>query len=37
MALGGAAIAVGDLEAELAWTLDDPAAVRAWLQRLVER
>jgi trehalose 6-phosphate phosphatase len=33
-ALGGGGVAVGGLEAELAWALPDPAAVRAWLRTL---
>jgi trehalose 6-phosphate phosphatase len=34
-ALGGGGVAVGGLEAELAWVLADPAAVRAWLRSLL--
>jgi trehalose 6-phosphate phosphatase len=33
-ALGGDGVAVGGLNANVAWTLSDPAAVRAWLRRL---
>jgi trehalose 6-phosphate phosphatase len=33
-ALGGAGIAVGGLDADVAWRLPDPAAVRAWLEQL---
>jgi trehalose 6-phosphate phosphatase len=32
--LGGGGVAVGGLEAELAWKLPDPAAVRDWLRQL---
>ena len=35
-ALGGGGIAVGGLEAHLAWELADPAAVRAWLKSLLD-
>jgi len=34
-ALGGDGIAVGGLEAEVAWALADPAAVRGWLKGLL--
>lgn len=33
-ALGGDGIAVGGLDADVAWMLSDPAAVRAWLRQL---
>ena len=33
-ALGGDGIAVGGLDADVAWMLSDPAAVRDWLRRL---
>jgi trehalose 6-phosphate phosphatase len=33
-ALGGDGIAVGALDADVAWALSDPAAVRDWLRRL---
>jgi trehalose 6-phosphate phosphatase len=36
MAVGGGGIAVGGLEAHLAWTLPDPTAVRAWLRSLLD-
>jgi trehalose 6-phosphate phosphatase len=32
--LGGDGIAVGGLDADVAWSLSDPAAVRDWLRRL---
>jgi len=35
-ALGGGGIAVGGLDADVAWRLSDPAAVRAWLRQLVD-
>ena len=34
VAIGGGGVAVGGLEAELAWVLPDPAAVCAWLRSL---
>ena len=33
-ALGGDGVAVGGLDADVAWMLSDPAAVRDWLRRL---
>jgi len=33
-ALGGDGVAVGGLDADVAWMLSDPAAVRGWLRRL---
>jgi trehalose 6-phosphate phosphatase len=35
-ALGGDGVAVGGLDADVAWMLSDPAAVRAWLRRLAD-
>jgi trehalose 6-phosphate phosphatase len=35
-ALSGDGIAVGGLDADVAWRLADPAAVRVWLKRLVD-
>jgi trehalose 6-phosphate phosphatase len=35
-ALGGDGIAVGGLDADVAWVLSDPAAVRDWLRRLAD-
>ncbi|WP_395017248.1 trehalose-phosphatase [Dongia sp.] len=34
-ALGGDGVAIGGLDAEVAWALSDPAAVRAWLKALL--
>jgi trehalose 6-phosphate phosphatase len=34
-ALGGDGVAVGGLDADVAWVLSDPAAVRDWLRRLL--
>jgi trehalose 6-phosphate phosphatase len=33
--LGGDGVAVGGLDADVAWSLSDPAAVRAWLKSLL--
>jgi trehalose 6-phosphate phosphatase len=35
--LGGDGIAVGGLDADVSWRLTDPAAMRAWLRKLVDR
>jgi trehalose 6-phosphate phosphatase len=35
-ALGGDGVAVGGLDADVAWTLSGPAAVRSWLNRLAD-
>jgi trehalose 6-phosphate phosphatase len=35
-ALGGDGVAVGGLDADVAWMLSDPAAVRDWLRKLVD-
>jgi trehalose 6-phosphate phosphatase len=35
-ALGGDGVAVGGLDADVAWMLSDPAAVRDWLRRLTD-
>jgi trehalose 6-phosphate phosphatase len=34
--LGGDGVAVGGLDADVAWMLSDPAAVREWLRRLAD-
>ena len=34
-AIGGDGVAVGGLDADVAWVLSDPAAVRDWLRRLI--